>query len=337
MNTNVDLLLGENEMKEPRLFENEADLLAMQALVSEGTLARTGTRYVHPGDLAWWYEYTDVESDIRSHTYLWYGAHTLQGFAILSTGWCTMDLFVRPFLLGTGLHGKMLDWVTAKAVEVYKARGKDQYSMMWIAQDDAVTTRLLESRGFLPAGNASVTLRRLLDDEIPAPVLPEGFRLRSCKGLAEVEARALAQYRAFESERPLDRYTDRWRRFMQSPVYNPELDVVAVAPDGRIASFCILWEDHASRTGSFEPVGTDPEFQRMGLGRAVMTEGLRRLKASGMKTAWVTTGSENQPAVALYRATGFNVWHLLGHWTKQIEPEMKIEMPVYDLTGIAAR
>jgi ribosomal protein S18 acetylase RimI-like enzyme len=152
--------------------------------------------------------------------------------------------------------------------------------------------------------------------------------------LAEVKPRALAQYRAFESDMTLERYTDRWRRFMRSPVYNPELDVAVVAPDGRIASFCILWEDSASWTGSFEPVGTDPDFQRIGLGRAVMYEGLRRLKASGMKTAWVSTGSEHEPAIALYQATGFEIWHRLGQWTKQIEPEMKIDLPVYDLTGI---
>jgi ribosomal protein S18 acetylase RimI-like enzyme len=330
-----DLLLGENVMKEPRLFENEEDLLAMQALVSEGTLARTGTHYVHPGDLAWWYEYTEVENDIRNHTYLWYGAHTLQGFAILSDRWCSVDLFVRPFLLGTGLHGNMLDWTMAKAEEGFRAGRKDSYSTSWIAQEDSVNTQLLDSRGFTLNGEPSVTLKRSLDGEIPASVLPGGFSLRSCKGLAEVEARALAQYRAFESDWNLERYVDRWRRFMQSPVYHPELDVVAVMPDGRIASFCILWEDPATRTGCFEPVGTDPDFQRMGLGRAVMYEGLRRLKADGMKTAWVGTGSEHQVAIALYQATGFEIWHRLGQWTKQIEPDTKIALPVYELTGLA--
>jgi len=65
------------------------------------------------------------------------------------------------------------------------------------------------------------------------------------------------------------------------------LDLVAVAPDGEIASFCTIWYDDATRAALYDPVGTMPAHQRRGLGKAVMCEGLRRLEQMGALTAFV--------------------------------------------------
>jgi len=94
---------------------------------------------------------------------------------------------------------------------------------------------------------------------------------------------------------------------MRSPVYNPQQDIVVSAPDGRIASFCKLWLDPVNRVGNFEPVGTHPDFQRRGLGRAVMLEGLHRLQAWGMTSAILGTGVKNVPAIRLYEDVGFHI------------------------------
>ncbi len=79
----------------------------------------------------------------------------------------------------------------------------------------------------------------------------------------------------------------------------------AAAPDGRIAAFCIAWLDPLNRVGLFEPVGTHLDFQRKGLGRAVVFEGLRQLRAAGMQTAIVGAESDNPPAYHLYVSVGF--------------------------------
>ncbi len=72
---------------------------------------------------------------------------------------------------------------------------------------------------------------------------------------------------------------------------------VAVAPDAKYAAFCTIWFDDVTRSAYFEPVGTAPQQQRCGLGKAVMCKGLRRLKHMGATLPLV--GSYMPPAHAL--------------------------------------
>jgi len=153
---------------------------------------------------------------------------------------------------------------------------------------------------------------------VPSSSVPEGFELRSCKGEREVAERAGAQYNAFNSSAPFERYLERFTHFMRSPVYDPDLDIVTVAPDGRVGSFCIVWTDPINRVGLFEPVGTHPEFQRMGLGKAVMQEGLRRLQERGMMNAIVSTFEDNLAAIKFYESLGFQITNHLGTYEKDV-------------------
>ena len=50
-----------------------------------------------------------------------------------------------------------------------------------------------------------------------------------------------------------------------------------------------------------------PAYRRQGLTRAVLLEGLRRLKARGMERACVSTQVNNTPARRLYESVGFQI------------------------------
>ena len=67
------------------------------------------------------------------------------------------------------------------------------------------------------------------------------------------------------------------------------------------------WLDELNGAGLFEPVETDEGFRRLGLARAVMTEGLHRMRAAGMRTARVEHDVTNAAAAALYESLGFTV------------------------------
>jgi ribosomal protein S18 acetylase RimI-like enzyme len=130
----------------------------------------------------------------------------------------------------------------------------------------------------------------------------------------ELPARSLVSWRAFHPNEPDDHY-EGWTWYLnvqRAPLYRRDLDLVAVAPGGEFASFCTVWFDDVNRMGVFEPVGTAPAHQRRGLGKAVMCEGLRRLKHLGATLA--TVGSYSNEAGALYASLGFTEYDLLERW-----------------------
>jgi len=231
----------------------------------------------------------------------------------------TFDVYVRPDLRGTGLADQMYTWAVEAITKTARDANEENISIQWVAADDKVLDGWLQDHGFVRCHEAVYMIREL-STPIPAAPLPDGFTVRSCRGVTEVEARAKAQYGAFDSTAPFDRYVARFTRFMQSPVYGSVRDVVAVNPDGSIGAFCIVWLDPVNQVGLFEPVGTHPNFQRKGLGRAVMLEALRHLKEHGMQQAIVCTGDDNLPAIRLYESVGFQTINKLGQYKKRVEP-----------------
>src|SRR5207248_840451 len=108
---------------------------------------------------------------------------------------------------------------------------------------------------------------------LPVPVPPPGYALRHVRGEADLERRVAVHRDAFAPSRMT---VAKHRAVMGAPTYRPELDLVAVAPDGSFAAYCIAWFDAANRLGVFEPVGCHSAHRRLGLATAVMREGLRR-------------------------------------------------------------
>jgi mycothiol synthase len=91
----------------------------------------------------------------------------------------------------------------------------------------------------------------------------------------------------------------------------PELDLVAVAPDGTLAGFCVCWitpplaARGGARVAQVEPMGVRPEYRRLGLGRALLREGFLRTRALGAARIDVDTYSTSEPALRSYESVGF--------------------------------
>ena len=90
--------------------------------------------------------------------------------------------------------------------------------------------------------------------------------------------------------------------------------MVAVAPDGRIASFMIWWH-HQSGVAQIEPFGTHPDFQGQGIGTALIHHGLRMMRDAGMRVARVNTQEARSDATAFYEAAGFTNAGLVRWWS----------------------
>lgn len=307
-------------MNDPRPYLDERDLDALRALLVQGRKADNGTYYVHTGDLNWWLYYPPLEGDFWDHIYLWDDPAQpgrLLGWALISPDWVGIDVYVQPELRGSLSAREMYVWAEEQAMQVARGQGKKTIYVLWVLQRDDVLVRHFFQRGYRLA-RGYVHLTRTLDGAFSPARLGDGFVVRECKGEPEVAARARAQYEAFGSSAPFEYYLERFTNFMRSPVYHPEFDIVAVATDGQIGAFCIVWIDMINKVGLFEPVGTHPDFQRMGLGKAVMLEGLHRLKENGMRTAIISTFEDNPAAIKLYESVGFRVVNRLGTYEKDV-------------------
>ena len=311
---------------EPRLYQGPDDLDAMRLVLIKGRQVGGPAFYVHVGDLDWWLHYGEPETP--HEIYLWEDGPAAESTRleplawVLFSPWHTFDLFVHPTAVTTEQRLALFTWAEEHLAAGMPAEGGQRMSTLWISEHDSVAIDHLTARGFQRDEDGNlVFMTRSLDDLGPAPPLPPGFQVRPVAGEREVEKRAAAQHSAFGSSWDMARYVARYRRFMQSPVYEPGRDLMVVAPDGRAAAFCIVWLDEVNCVGHLEPVGTHADFRRQGLGKAILWAGLGLMKSRGMETATICPYRGNPAAIGLYRALGFEAVHDLWTFCKEVVPD----------------
>jgi mycothiol synthase len=189
----------------------------------------------------------------------------------------------------------------------------------WVNEHQTFLKDALIQRGYTQEEYAERMRYRSLDEPILAAHTPTGYTVRSLGDGLELLERCYASGLAFHDDdihiARDNRDHPQWYRNLQTaPLYRRDLDIVAIAPNGSVASFCTIWFDDVTRSAYFEPVATVPAHQRRGLGKAVMCEGLRRLNRMGATKAFV--GSYSPEAHALYASVGFTEYELLESWRK---------------------
>jgi ribosomal protein S18 acetylase RimI-like enzyme len=168
---------------------------------------------------------------------------------------------------------------------------------------DPYRIQMLLEHGFLSQDVRTLRYERSLDVPIPSCPLPQGFWIRHARGEAEVERLVALHRSAFGTE---NMTIEQRLAIMRAPQYVAELDLLVVSPSGELAAFCICgFEDVEHGRGYTDPLGTAAPFQRMGLGTAILAEGLRRLKSAGARKAGLGTSSENAGMRRLAEGLGF--------------------------------
>jgi ribosomal protein S18 acetylase RimI-like enzyme len=291
-----------------RLYQTEADLLDMRRLLMEGRARAGDWRHAHIGLLAWDFFMITCHLDSRRHIRLWHDeSGELAGYALVGDD-PLLDWQVLPEHQWKGIEEEALAWA-ARLVADLRSEEPTRWSGPLVCgsrQDDARRIDFLERHGFRYRGEfAEVDMMRPLDGPIPEAPLPVGFRVRGLAGPEEVPERAAAYREVWQPWTVGDVSDAEYLALMRLPGYDRELDMVAVSPDGVIAAYANCWPDPLNGVGDFGPVGARPAFRRQGLTRAVLLEGLRRLRAAGMDRVCVSTGLTNEAAQRLYESVGF--------------------------------
>jgi len=223
-------------------------------------------------------------------------------------------LQIHPDYRSIALETEM---ITAAEKKLAVDRDGQQVLSVWANPDNSVRKEILKQRGYTKGKWTESQWRRDLDVPIPEVRTPDGYTIRSLGDVDEILARSWASWRSFHPDEPDEDY-EGWEWYFniqRCPLYRRDLDIVAVAPSGEIASFCTIWYDDATRSAYIEPVATVPEHLRRGLARATITEGLHRLQRMGAMRAFVG-GYEPGPN-ALYSSTLSAVHDKSEQWIKK--------------------
>ena len=227
-------------------------------------------------------------------------------------------LQVHPGRRTPQLEAEMLE-VAEQHLATPGANGRRRLCV-WADAQDRLRQDLLKRRSYARGAGPECQHRRSLSAPIPDVPVAEGYTVRALGDLQELPARSWFSWKAFHPDESEERYTRLgWKWYLdiqRCPLYRRDLDIVAVAPNGDLASFCTVWYDDATRSAYFEPVGTYTPYQRRGLARAVMVEGLSRVRRLGATVAFV--GGYSPEANALYNSVMGPAYALSEPWVREV-------------------
>jgi mycothiol synthase len=262
-------------------------------------------------------------SAIQANTCLWEdAAGRLIGFAILYVTYNKLLFEVAPWVTGGDVEAQMIAWGMERMQQAGHGRGEPITLEASCHEDNTERFALLERHGFVAQETRTLHMIRPFDDNepIPEPQVPEGFVIRHVAGEHEVEPLVALHRAAFGTENATVEGRLSW---MCAPEYDAELDLVAVAPDGTFAAYCmcsISAEENVftgRNEGYTDPVATHPAFQRRGLARALLLTGFQLLRQRGVDAAVLGTSSENTAMQQAAKSVGFRVQSTTIFFTKQ--------------------
>ena len=174
----------------------------------------------------------------------------------------------------------------------------------------------LRERGFERGPVYGILRVRDLNAPIPDAPVPEGFTIRSVRGREDYEKLAANIRTVFGHGEWFT--ADTLEGIARGSFYIRDLDLVAEAPDGAIASFCTFRVDPVSRATELEPMGTHPDYRGLGLAKSLIFEGVRRLQRYDPLLLYIDGAADNPGANRLYEATGFVKKGTYFYWSKMI-------------------
>ncbi|MCO6451110.1 MAG: GNAT family N-acetyltransferase [Caldilineales bacterium] len=212
------------------------------------------------------------------------------------------------------LEAEMIGWAVEN-LSVSSETGQRQLEI-YVMEYDALRQRLLAERGFEKMNYGGMIRRlRLGEQPLDESTLAAGYTLRTTNPEDISDCQRIADLLNAAFRRDFHNAAEYQNFARLAPSFVPDLDLVAVAPDDSFAAYVAIPYDEGNRRGIFEPVCTHPDHQRRGLAKALMQEGLLRLRALGAIDVTVDTG-DMIPANSLYDSLGFTEAYKGYAWRK---------------------
>ena len=225
------------------------------------------------------------------------------------------DYFIQVNPAYSFLEREIVKWIERHRLEKKKDPNRKEKLRIHTIEGNSVRELLLSELGY-KKGETSMYLRlRPVDLPIPDVGCLESYEIRSVKGRSDYDQLASVIRLVFGHGEWFN--AEIYEGITRCSFYKPDLDLVAVAPDGTFASFCTFRMDPISKITNLEPVGTHPDYRKLGLAKALIFEGLRR--AMRYNPALFYVGAANTPAAnRLYDSVGYTEKLAEYCWFKEI-------------------
>ncbi|MFW9803895.1 MAG: GNAT family N-acetyltransferase [Candidatus Thorarchaeota archaeon] len=213
----------------------------------------------------------------------------------------------------------MVRWMEDRVRELNKEESKELKMALVIDDDDEERITMVEELGFQKGDMYGDKQVRPLDAPVPDCILPEGYTIRHA-----VVEQDHAKYR--EAQKSVFRHIKDMSKgqlllYSRASFYKEYLDIVAVDPKGDFAAFCTVRIDPLSKIAELEPVGTHPDHRKLGLGKAVICEGLKRVEKYEPSAMVIIGAAPSDGARRLYESVGFINEGTLHYWIKILVPK----------------
>lgn len=179
-----------------------------------------------------------------------------------------------------------------------------------VNDNDRMMQRTALAKGFIPTTKGDPTSAIDLEG-VFAYELPPGFRIISKLESWDWHQYNRVMWRGFNHEGAVpedDQSLAVRKQMLSSPMILPELVLAVVSPQGEYVAHCVAWYCPGDLVAEIEPVATDPDYRKRGLGKAVVYEALQRCARLGAKQAII--GSSQQ----FYYNIGFYPIHHESQW-----------------------
>lgn len=184
-----------------------------------------------------------------------------------------------------------------------------------ISDSDEVFQKSAMEMGFIDSGKKEHDAIFLTDETGMDYELPEGFYITSMEETYDLYKYGQVLWKGFnhelDGEGSFKFGTESKAKFQASMLranVDLNLKIAIVGPRGDFVSYCGMWYDPDAGFAVIEPVATDPEYREMGLGKAAVLEGIRRVADLGAKK--VIVGSSQQ----FYYSIGMRPYRTATKW-----------------------
>ena len=209
------------------------------------------------------------------------------------------------------LEGEVVEWIVDYCTSQKPSCEGLKISIVALEGNPAREAALRE-QGFERGRVYGIFRLRDVDAPIPDFSLPDGYVIRSVRPEEDFDRIAAAIRVVFGHGEWFT--AEVLQGLSRASFYLGDLDLVVVAPNGGIASFCTFRMDPQSRVTELEPMGTLPEHRGMGLAKAILVEGFRRLAKYDPTLLYIGGAADTPEANRLYEVTGFTERYDYYHW-----------------------